>query len=220
MLLRLRKGKRPSGGPWAASHHGLWCLLDSGGGRLRNFHPHSWNARRKCEPRLEESRTVKTAALLGPAWQATLFLSPRQHDTCPLLLEQLFSWGHSLLPSSGWVECSGKKQSSNMKTLELFPSLPLSQTPRARDPSGRRLAVCRTVPVLPAIRDWGHQFYLDYEDSPCTLRVSGEDPRGRQPAMTKDVFWLRHNERVHLKDSFRSPTQRESLWYFNSFLVH
>lgn len=105
--------------------------------------------------------------------------------SCPLLLEQLFSGG-TFSPTqfqpggTQWEETVEQYEDTWAFSRCLqFQHCHCQKPPRARDPSSGRLAVCRAVPALPAVGDWGHQFCLDYEDSPCTLRVSTEDPRGR-----------------------------------------
>lgn len=128
---------------------------------------------------------LKTAALQGSALQATLSLLPGQHDAWPWLLEQLFSGG-TFSPTQIQLERAeqGKDHSSNIKTLKLFAdacsfiTLPGSQTTRGKGPFHGEACVLKNSPTVPALGYWGHQFYFDHENSPHTLRVSSEDPRG------------------------------------------
>lgn len=124
--------------------------------------------------------TSETCTLMAgmQEWIVSLSLSPRQHDTCPLLLEQLFS-GWTFSPTQ--LQLGGtqwEKHSSHIKTLKLFTdACSLITTMFTNLPSKGRLAFCRAVPVIPAAGYWGHQFYSDHENSPQTFRVSSDGPR-------------------------------------------
>lgn len=107
-ILRLRKGKRPSGGSF---HSRALDLCWIGGGHLRNFHPHDWNGRGDREPHNlgEGGEILKNSCSPAPSFTGSPapFSSPAWY--LPLLLEQLLVEGHSLLPSFNWWTTVGGK---------------------------------------------------------------------------------------------------------------
>lgn len=203
VILRLRKGKIPSGGPWATTLQGSWSLLDWGWPPQKL--PPSWLAwknelRASCGTRRRNlwKQLLSWARLYR---QPLLSLSPHQHgrqSISPLLPGSCFPGDSPSFPVN-WVDHSGGKHSSNIQTPELFADIcSFNTTVFSTHPRGRALPKRGSHSVEEvkhlAVGCWGPQFYSDHENSPHTLTVSSRDPRGTLPATTKEVFWPCHSK--------------------------